>query len=77
MNDTLKHVLPQGALDGLLAGSLGITDSHNAFGLTLDTGSPQSLVFTALLISLFNTVDLLGGDSGLGPQPGSLLDTLA
>ena len=65
------------ALDGVLAG-LGVsaptsTDSQHLF----DANDPQSLLLAARLISLFNTVDLLGGDGGSGPQLGTLLDTLA
>jgi hypothetical protein len=64
-------------LDNILAGSLGITAANNGSGLPFDTGTPQSLLFTARLVSLFNTVDLLGGDGGQAFPAGSLLDTLA
>ena len=64
-------------LDNILAGSLGMTSANNGSGLPFDTSSPQSLLFTARLISLFNTMDLLGGDIGQASSAGSLLDTLA
>jgi len=68
-----------GALDSLFAGGLGITGATGKGlpGLPFDTSSPQSLLFTARLISLFNTMDLLGGDAGQASSAGSLLDTLA
>ena len=65
------------SLDGLLAGSLGITGQTGVSELPFDTSNPQSLLFTARLVSLFNTVDLLGSDAGQSSQLGSLLDTLA
>jgi hypothetical protein len=65
------------SLDGVLAGSLGITGQTGVSELPFDTSNPQSLLFTARLVSLFNTVDLLGGDAGQSSQLGSLLDTLA
>ena len=64
-------------LDSALAGSLGIIGTTGVSELPFDTSNPQSLLFTARLVSLFNTVDLLGGDAGQGSQIGSLLDTLA
>jgi len=65
------------SLDGVLAGSLGIMGQTGVSELPFDTSNPQSLLFAARLVSLFNTVDLLGGDAGQGSQLGSLLDTLA
>jgi hypothetical protein len=65
------------SLDRVLAGSLGITGQTGVSELPFDTSNPQSLLFTARLVSLFNTVDLLGGDAGQSSQLGSLLDTLA
>jgi putative component of toxin-antitoxin plasmid stabilization module len=67
------------SLDSLLAGSLGVigTTGNGVSNLPFDTSSPQSLLFSARLVSLFNTVDLLGGDTGQGSSFGSLLDVLA
>jgi len=67
------------ALDSLLAGSLGITGptGNGISNLPFDTSSPQSLVLTARLVSLFNTVDLLGGDAGEGSTFGSLVNVFA
>jgi hypothetical protein len=64
-------------LDSVLAGSLGITGTTGAPSLPFDANNPQSLLFAARLVSLFNTVDLLGGDAGQSTQFGSLLDILA
>jgi hypothetical protein len=61
-------------LQTALASTLGMTrTSPPAF----DPNNPQLLLLTARLIALFNTVDLLGGDTASALQPGSLLDTLA
>jgi hypothetical protein len=65
-----------GALDSLFAGSLGITGATGN-GLPFDTSSPQSLLLATRLASLFNTVDLLGGDTGQSASLGSLLNVLA
>jgi hypothetical protein len=65
------------SFDGVLAASLGIPGQTGVSELPFDTSNPQSLLFTARLVSLFNTVDLLGGDAGQSSQLGSLLDTLA
>ena len=65
------------SLDGVLAGSLGIMGQTGVSELPFDTSNPQSLLFAARLVSLFNTVDLLGSDAGQSSQLGSLLDTLA
>ena len=68
-----------GALDSLLAGSLGITGAtgNGLSNLPFDTGNPQSLSIATRLASLFNTVDLLGGDTGQSASLGSLLNVLA
>src|SRR4051794_15985977 len=68
-----------GALDSLLTGSVGITDTpgNGLSNLPFDTGSPQSLLLATRLASLFNTVDLLGGDTGQSTSLGSLLNVLA
>jgi hypothetical protein len=67
------------SLDTLLAGSLGITGpvGNGLSALPFDTSNPQALLLTARLASLFNAVDLLGGDVGQSTQLGSLLDILA
>jgi putative component of toxin-antitoxin plasmid stabilization module len=67
------------SLDSLLAGNLGIIGAtgDGVSNLPFDTSSPQSLLFSARLVSLFNTVDLLGGDTGQSSSFGSLLDVLA
>jgi hypothetical protein len=65
------------ALDNVLAG-LGVTGTAEASSqLPFDPNNPQSLLLAARLISLFSTIDLLGGEAGGGPQLGTLLDTLA
>src|SRR3954451_24301481 len=64
-------------LDNILASGLGTTGANNGSGLPFDSGSPQSLLFTARLVSLFNTMDLLGADTSQTSPSGSLLDTLA
>jgi len=68
-----------GALDSLFAGGLGITGATGKGlpGLPFDTSSPQSLLLATRLASLFNTVDLLGGDTGQSASLGSLLNVLA
>jgi len=79
---SLQSVSPSAlgtAFDNTLAPSLGITttSANEVSALRFDANSPQSLLFTARLASLFNTMDLLGGDTGQGTSLGSLLDILA
>ena len=75
-SSTSTGALPT-SLDNVLGQALGLTGITGGLPSTLDASNPQAMLFTARLVSLFNTVDLLGGDNGLVGQPGSMLDTLA
>jgi len=62
---------------GLQAATAGTSLITSTSPPPFDPRDPQSLLLAARLIALFNTVDLLGGDTASALQPGSLLDTLA
>jgi hypothetical protein len=67
------------ALDPLLAGQLGLiaTPGAGTSQSVLNATTGQSLGLTSALVSLFNTIQLLGTDANQPAQVGSLLDLLA
>lgn len=67
------------SLDLLLSGELNLTAaaSTGALQLPLGTTPAQSANVNSTLVSLFNTMQLLGTTANQGLQAGSLLDLLA